>query len=223
MCFAIDDAGRDRGLDGRHHAPDRRHAGVVHPVGDVGHEHRVAVARVDRPVEPVRRRVRELVGGLRHLLVEVDDGRIRLALLVVGGQEERRLQLVALVARVVHELHAGRPRELRDLRPLSVSRTGFAERRVGDVVVGRLERRALAEDVGVGVLGLHQLRERRVGPREHLHAGLARLEPRDARLLRPLAVGREVLRLRQIDARRRDRRAARARSGAGSGSRPSCR
>ena len=53
-ALRIDDAGLDRRLHGGHERPHGRHARIVHVVLDVRLQHRVAVARVRLPAEPVR-------------------------------------------------------------------------------------------------------------------------------------------------------------------------
>ncbi len=110
-ALRIHHTSRHRRLDGRRQRPRGRHARVVDVVLDVGLQHRVPVAGVRLAAEAVGRRPAVLVVPLRQALVDVHDRRVRLALLVVGGQVERRLQALALVVLEFDELGASRPRQ----------------------------------------------------------------------------------------------------------------
>ena len=159
----VDDARRDRGLHRGHDGPHGRHARIVHLVHDVRLEHRVPSARVDARVERLRL-VRDAVAvqDLRALLVDVDDGRVLLARLVVRRQVERALQRVALVAS--RSRRAARRSTTHS--PLCcgfavVRRRGDDERRRRHPVVREVLHRLSREDPRVGVAGARERRTSR--------------------------------------------------------------
>ena len=136
---------------------------------------------------------------VRQHLVDVHEHRVLLAGLIAGRQRQRRLQLLALAVREVDE-HALAPRVVRDLRIRVGDLARRGERRVAHPVVGELLERLLREDQTVRVFRLLHAADALVGPDERRRLAAARGRAPVAGLLRPVAVRRERLRLREIDA-----------------------
>ena len=153
-----------------------------------------------RDVEPVERRERIAVRRLRQLLVNVHDRRICFRRIVIRGQIERALQLVALIAGVIDHLHALRPQEILLLRIRVGDARAVFEFRVAQIEIREILRRLARIKINPGVFGLQQRLVMRVIPMQHVDSRASRLDHADPALLGPLAIRRDIHRLRQIDA-----------------------
>ena len=182
-------------------APDRRHPRIVDLVDDVGHEHGIAVARVDALVEAVGRRKCVVVQSLGDLLVEVDDGGITLPLLIVGREEEGPLEAVSLVALVIHQDGPIGPEEVGLFRIPIGDLPGVPEAGVGHMIVRVDLMGRPGHHIGIGIFRFDEGAIRYVVPGQNLGARTPPGHEAVPRLLRPLPIRPKIDGLRQVDPR----------------------
>ena len=173
-------------------------------IDDVRHKDGVAVARVRRQVEAATadHRHRIVIQALRQLFINVDNGRVALVLLVVGWQEERRLQFRAGGARVVDQPAALRPTVLLLVRVGPGQPAGILKRFVGDVVIRVILYCLTRKQKHVGILRLVQSESVELGvvPEEPGQPGLGAVQSSDPGFLGRLAVDVKVNRAGEINA-----------------------
>ena len=97
----IHDACSNGCLQGGQYALDRGEPRLVDPISNIGHEHRVALARVNGRAESTNVWEQIIVEPLRHSFVDIYDRWVRPAFDVAGGKEQRGLQSLVLLALIV--------------------------------------------------------------------------------------------------------------------------